>query len=64
MSKAPRFAVKVTDVIAVTPLIKRFRFEPVEGTGLPSFAGGAHVVVEMQDGDVVRRNAYSLMSRP
>ena len=64
MSKAPRIAVKVTDVIAVTPLIKRFRFEPIEGGALPSFAGGAHVVVEIQDGDVTRRNAYSLMSRP
>ena len=37
MSKAPRIAVRVTDVIDVTPLIKRFRFEAAEGI-LPSFA--------------------------
>ena len=62
--KAPRIAVKVTEIVEVTPLIKRFRFEPVEGGPLPSFAGGAHIAVEMQDGDLVRRNAYSLMSPP
>ena len=48
----------------MTPLIKRFRFEPVGGGPLPSFAGGAHVVVELRDGEVLRRNAYSLMSPP
>jgi ferredoxin-NADP reductase len=62
--KTPRIAVRVTDIVEVTPLIKRFRFEAADGGPLPSFAGGAHVVVEMQDGDLVRRNAYSLMSPP
>ena len=62
--KAPRIAVVVTDVVDVTPLIKRFRFEPVGGVPLPSFAGGAHIAVEMRDGGVVRRNPYSLMSPP
>ena len=62
--KTPRIAVKVTDIVEVTPLIKRFRFEAADGGPLPSFAGGAHVVVEMRDGDLVRRNAYSLMSPP
>jgi len=62
--KTPRIPVKVTEVVEVTPLIKRFRFEAVDGGPLPSFAGGAHVVVEMLDGDLPRRNAYSLMSPP
>ncbi|WP_131113001.1 PDR/VanB family oxidoreductase [Lichenihabitans psoromatis] len=62
--KAPRIAVTVADVVAVTPFIKRFRFEPLDPGPLPTFSGGAHVVVEMQDGDLVRRNAYSLMSPP
>ena len=64
MSRAPTIPVTVTDIATVTPLIKRFRFEPVAGGPLPSFAGGAHIAVEMRDGDVVRRNAYSLMSPP
>ncbi len=64
MSGAPRIAVQVSEVVEVTPLVKRFRFEPVAGGPLPSFAGGAHITVEMRDGDVLRRNAYSLMSPP
>ena len=31
---------------------------------LPTFSGGAHTVVEMQDGEVTRLNPYSLMSDP
>ncbi len=62
--KAPRIDVKVTDVAEVTPLVKRFHFEAIDGAPLPNFAGGAHIIVEMQDGDVLRRNAYSLMSPP
>ena len=48
----------------MTPLIKRFRFKPADGSALPTFSGGAHVVVEMQDGETLRRNPYSLMSPP
>jgi ferredoxin-NADP reductase len=62
--KAPRIAVTVTEVVEVTPLIKRFRFEAPDGAPLPRFAGGAHIIVEMKDGDLLRRNAYSLMSSP
>jgi dimethylamine monooxygenase subunit B len=61
--KAPRIAVKVTNVVAVTSLIKRFHLEPTDGP-LPPFAGGAHIIVDMQDGEIVHRNAYSLMSSP
>jgi dimethylamine monooxygenase subunit B len=62
--KTPRIAVRVTEVTTITPLIKRFRLEPLEPGALPNFAGGAHVVVEMQDGDILRHNAYSLMGSP
>lgn len=54
-------------VAAVTPLsphVTRFRFEHPEGATLPVFSGGAHVVVEMPDGAVLRRNSYSLISDP
>jgi ferredoxin-NADP reductase len=63
--KTPKIAVTVTEVAEITPLIKRFRFEPSEtGIVLPTFSGGAHVVVEMQDEGSIRRNPYSLMSPP
>ena len=60
---APRVPVRVVAVTDVTPLVRRFRLESLDGA-LPSFSAGAHVMVEMQDGDTVRRNAYSLMSSP
>lgn len=62
--KTPKIEVVVTEVADITPLIRRFRFEPVGPARLPTFSGGAHVVVEMQDGDTLRRNPYSLMSPP
>lgn len=48
----------------LSPRITRFRFEHPQGRPLPLFSGGAHVMVEMQDGDILRRNAYSLISDP
>lgn len=56
--------VTVTEVTDVTPMIRRFRFEATDGGLLPAFSGGAHVIVEMLDGGVLRRNPYSLMSPP
>ena len=61
---APKLAVTVTDVTEVTSLIKRFRFEPAGDEPLPPFSGGAHVIVEIHDGRVLRRNPYSLMGPP
>ena len=60
----PRIAVRVSDVVDVTPLVKRFHLASLDGAPLPRFSGGAHIVVEVQDGGTVRRNAYSLMSPP
>ncbi|MDT1062444.1 PDR/VanB family oxidoreductase [Paracoccus sp. CPCC 101403] len=55
---------KLTRKEPLSPRITRFRFEHPEGAPLPVFSGGAHVMVEMQDGPVLRRNAYSLISDP
>ncbi|ODN71656.1 PDR/VanB family oxidoreductase [Methylobrevis pamukkalensis] len=63
-STARALAVTVADVIEVTPLVKRFEFVSTDGAPLPPFSGGAHVVVELPDGDHLRRNPYSLMSSP
>jgi ferredoxin-NADP reductase len=56
--------VRVVAVTSVADNVKRFRFERTDGTPLPVFAGGAHVIVSMRDGDILRRNPYSLMSSP
>jgi ferredoxin-NADP reductase len=55
---------RVAEVESLTPLVKRFRFVHPEGAPLQLFSGGAHVVVEMEDGETLRRNAYSLISDP
>ena len=61
---ARRIAVTVCEIRQVAEGVKRFRLKSVDGAALPIFAGGAHVIVEMRDGDITRRNAYSLMSPP
>lgn len=64
MSGAEKIVVRVTEKTSLNALVTRFRFEPVVGGLLPTFSGGAHTVVEMQDGDITRLNPYSLMSDP
>lgn len=54
----------LTDKQPLSPRVTRFRFQRPDGAPLPLFSGGAHVMVEMQDGDILRRNAYSLISDP
>ena len=61
---APRIAVRVAEVTEVNPLMKRFRFVRSDGQPMPTFSGGAHVVVEMDDHGTRRLNPYSLMSDP
>ena len=56
--------VTVADVVPVNELVKRFHFRRRDGGLLPTFSGGAHVVVEMRDGDTRRLNPYSLMCSP
>ncbi|MCQ0092117.1 PDR/VanB family oxidoreductase [Roseovarius sp. M141] len=64
MSGATKIKVRVTDIVPLNDLVTRFQFEPVDGSLLPTFSGGAHTVVEMKDGDRTRLNPYSLMSDP
>ncbi len=59
-----RLSLTVTEIETLSPRVKRFRLEHPDGVALPVFSGGAHVTVEMPDGDVVRRNSYSLISDP
>jgi len=56
--------VVVSDVVTVNELIKRFHFKRADGKPLPAFSGGSHIVIEMQDGDTLRRTPYSLSSSP
>ena len=56
--------VRVARVEAVTPLIKRFTLAAADGSALPPFTGGSHVIVRMRDGERRYNNAYSLMSCP
>jgi ferredoxin-NADP reductase len=56
--------VTVAEVKPINELVTRFKFVRTGGGALPTFSGGAHTVVEMQDGDTTRLNPYSLMSDP
>lgn len=56
--------VVVSDVAEVNELIKRFHFKRPDGQPLPAFSGGAHIVIEMRDGETLRRTPYSLSSSP
>jgi ferredoxin-NADP reductase len=59
-----KIPVIVTNVVDVTDMVKRFHFARADGGSLPTFSGGAHVVVEMRDDGRTRLNPYSLMSSP
>ena len=61
---APKIPVRVAEVVQVNDLIKRFRFVRRDGGLMPSFSGGAHVVLEMDIQGVRRLNPYSLMGDP
>lgn len=61
---ASKIAVVVAAVTPVNDLVTRFTFMRRDGGQMPTFSGGAHTVVEMNDGDRVRRNPYSIMSDP
>ncbi|CDX18586.1 putative dioxygenase subunit [Mesorhizobium sp. ORS 3324] len=61
---AAKILVKVAEVTPVNELVTRFRFVRRDGGPMPTFSGGAHTVVEMNDKDRVRRNPYSIMSDP
>ena len=56
--------VKVAAIEQVTPLVKHFTFVKEDGSSLPAFSGGSHVVVSIDIGGRVHRNPYSLMGSP
>ncbi|MGB8813491.1 MAG: PDR/VanB family oxidoreductase [Paracoccaceae bacterium] len=61
---AEKIPVRVAEVVKVNDLITRFRFVRRDGGVMPSFSGGAHIVVEMDDHGTRRLNPYSLMNDP
>lgn len=65
MSHANEILVRVDDVSEVAERVKRFRLVPADANRrLPSFSGGAHITVMMDDGERRIRNPYSLVSSP
>lgn len=64
MSGGTKIPVRVAEVVIVNELVKRFKFEHLYGELMPTFSGGAHTVVEMDDYGTRRLNPYSLMSSP
>lgn len=64
MSGGARIRVRVAEIETVARGIKRFRFVPADGTALPLFSGGSHVVVMMGQGAGIHQNPYSLMGSP
>jgi len=53
VSHADTIAVRVVAVEQVTPQIKHFKFAAVDGSRLPAFSGGSHIIVVMRDVDRV-----------
>jgi ferredoxin-NADP reductase len=64
VSHADTIAVRVVAVEQVTPQIKHFKLAALDGSRLPAFSGGSHIVVVMRDVDRVHRNPYSLLGIP
>ena len=63
-SGADLITVTVRAIVPLNELVTRFEFEREDGKSFLPFSGGSHIVIEMQDGDLTRRNPYSLMSDP
>ncbi len=56
--------VRVAEITELTPEIRAFDLVPLNGTPLPPFSPGSHVVVHVPGEDRVRKNPYSLASSP
>jgi len=61
---AETIPVVVTGIEPVTPLIKLFTLRSPDGSDLPAFSGGCHIVVVMPCEGRTYRNPYSLLSSP
>jgi ferredoxin-NADP reductase len=64
MSSYQMFDVQVIDIEPINPQVKRFTLADRQGRPLPSFSGGSHIIVQMQQGERRYSNAYSLLSSP
>ena len=64
MSGGIEIPVIVTEIEQATPTVRRFCLTAASGETLPHFAAGSHVVVLMETGERIIRNAYSLVDRP
>jgi ferredoxin-NADP reductase len=64
VSHADTIPVRVVAVEQVTPQIKHFKLAALDGSRLPAFSGGSHIIVVMRDVDRVHRNPYSLLGFP
>ena len=53
--------VTVVQVDQLTPAIKSFVFERIDGQAFSPFSAGSHVVVSMGDGENSHKNPYSLV---
>jgi dimethylamine monooxygenase subunit B len=64
MIGSTKINVIVSQIKVLNEMVTCFEFKRTNGGLLPTFSGGAHTIVEMQDGSVLRLNPYSIMSDP
>lgn len=64
MSEYQMRDVRVSRIETITAQVKRFTLTATSDEPLPAFTGGSHIIVQMQDGDNLYSNAYSLISSP
>ena len=64
--KPPKNAIKVqvSQVEDVAEQVKKFRFQPANGRGLPVFSPGSNITVNMETEQKHIKNSYSLVSSP
>jgi ferredoxin-NADP reductase len=64
MMAPPTIAVRVREVEALAPTLKRFTLEAADGGLLPTSSAGSHVVFSLKGPDRTWKNAYSVVSPP
>jgi len=62
LDKRALATVKVQWVRSVSPTVKLFKLIHPSGGILERFTPGSHIIIHMQDGGTVHRNAYSLLN--
>jgi dimethylamine monooxygenase subunit B len=60
----PSLAVTVSAIERITATVRRFTLVAADGSALPRFSGGSHIVVTLRGPERDWRNAYSLASSP